>query len=860
MPRQPETPGAGSRPDRAGRRWPQRLLSIRPTIWSSVAGRLAVFSALAFVAVVLVSASAVMFADGMSRTVGSLVPAAAAVNATTTRLHALLDRERGIIDGLIGQGDEANRARVRRMVAPLVTDVGACLAGKDGCVAPPAGLAGAIDAGFAAVRAAGADATRPAGTTDRLAGNAIARFNMAVNRLHVRLGEWQERKFAGLLDQLKTLIAGTRRVALDVIAGAIGSLLVGLLGLIAVYRMLGRQRRLTIVMLHLARGGIDYDVPFCEASGEIGQMARALDVFVHTARRLAASEADLRQVNERIDAALNNMSHGVCMYDAANRLMVCNAGARRILGLAPDLRLEGLTCFELVELAVSRGGYGRENAEGVKERLRANLAGRVPVDYVQELADGRVLSHWITPMSDGGWVSTFEDITERRAAEARLAHMAHHDALTGLANRVLLRAELQKAATRAGDGESFAVLCIDLDHFKEVNDTLGHPMGDALLQVVTARLRGSVRESDLVARLGGDEFAIIQTVGGQSGAAADLAGRILTLLAVPFDLNGHRIAIGASIGVALAPADGTDPDELMRKADLALYQAKANGRGTYRLFEPAMSARLQAHRGMESDLRSALANGEFEMHYQAQIDLVAREIIGFEALLRWHAPGLGLVPPEKFIPLAEASGMIVPIGAWALRRACAEAATWPDHLSVAVNLSAVQFRTPGLVQSVRSALDTSGLAPNRLELEITESAMMEYSGGTLQTLHDLRALGVRIAMDDFGTGYSSLSYLQRFRFDKIKIDQSFVRGLADQEGCGAIVRAVAGLGRSLGIETVAEGIETEAQFRQVRADGCEQGQGFLFSRPLAAAEIPALLRHAAGRARGDTAPAPVGGG
>ncbi|MBW4093066.1 MAG: EAL domain-containing protein, partial [Proteobacteria bacterium] len=797
--------GSEPQPARVGRGWWKERLRELSAAWSSVAGRVAFFSALGFVAVVLVSTNAIQLACQTNQEVGALVPEAAAVNATAVKLHTMVDRERVIIDGLIVHHNEKSNAPARRAAATVAAEMRNCLVGKDGCVAPPARVTGTIGAAFAAMLTAGADASRSVGENHPTSGIAITRFDEMADRVQRIVGEWQEQKFTGLLAQLAALNASTRSAAVYVMAGAIGCLLVGLLGLIAVCRMLGRQRRLTTVMLHLAQGVTGHEVPFRDMQGEIGQMARALDVFVHTSRGLAKRKAELRLSNERLAATLNNMSQGVCMYDAEHRLVICNARARQIVGLPAEMALEGLTCFEFVDLAVGQGSYGGESAQGMKERLRTNMAGHLPVTFVQELADGRTLSHWITPMSDGGWVITFEDITERRAAEAQLAHMAHHDALTGLANRVLFRAELQKAVTKAGRGDSAAVLYVDLDHFKKANDTLGHPVGDVLLCAAAERLRDSVRETDLVARLGGDEFAIIQSSGGQPDAAAGLAGRLVAALAEPFDMNGHQVVIGGCVGIAHTPADGTDPDELMRKADLALYQAKADGRGTYRFFEPSMCARLHAQSGVEALLRAALPNGEFELHYQAQTDLVAREIVGFEALLRWHAPGRGLVCPAEFIPVAEANGLIVPIGAWVLHQACAEAATWPDHLSVAVNLSAVQFQASGLLQCVRSALDSSGIAPHRLELEITETAMMAHSGGVLQTLHDLRALGVRIAMDDFGTGYSSLSYLQRFPFDKIKIDQSFVRGLAGEEGCDAIIRAVVGLGKSLGIETLAEG-------------------------------------------------------
>ena len=846
-------PPSEGKDDRAARRWWRRHTRGWSDLWSSIAGRLTLFAALALVAALSVSASSTLLADRTARNLRVVLPDAAAAYATTVKLHMRLDRERQVINGLTEPSDPESMVRAGRAVAAAVTGMRDCLAGKEGCVPPPHPLAGMIAAQFGAVQAAGAAAVRMVGRHDGRVRVAIARFNAAVDAMHGGLGRWQDERFALLLGQLTVLIAGTSRVALHVLAGMVGLLVVGLLGLLAVHRMLSRLRQLTRVMLRLARGETSHDVPFRDVGGEIGRMAQALDVFLATARRLAAREADLRLVNGRLDAALNNMFQGVCMYDADNRLAVCNARGREIVGLAADARVQGLTCFEFVDLAVTQGNLSRENADGIKERLRTNLARRVPVNFVQELADGRSLSQWITPMPDGGWVSTFEDITERRDAEVRLRHMAHHDALTGLANRVLFRTELQKVAAAAGHGAAAAILGIDLDHFKEVNDTLGHPVGDALLLAVTARLHGAVRETDLVARLGGDEFAIIQRDAVQPDAATRLAERVVAVLAEPFDLGGHRVTVGGSVGIAQAPTDGTDPDELMRKADQALYQAKDDGRGTYRLFEPGMRVRVPSDGGIEAALRGALAHGEFELHYQEQTDLAAREIIGFEALLRWHAPGRGLVPPAEFIPAAEASGAVVPIGEWVLRQACADAAGWPDHLSVAVNLSAVQFRADGLVQAVKAALDKSGLVPHRLELEITESAMMVQSAKVLQTLHGLRALGVRIAMDDFGTGYSSLSYLQRFPFDKIKIDRSFVSGLGVRKAAKRSSAPWSAWAAALVLKPSPKGSRPRPSTSLVRAEGCRQGQGYLFSRPLPAADLPALLRQATGRVGGKNA-------
>ena len=419
--------------------------------------------------------------------------------------------------------------------------------------------------------------------------------------------------------------------------------------------------------------------------------------------------------------------------------------------------------------------------------------------------------------------------------------MARHDALTGLPNRVLFHDRLTRALTRAEEGSSVAVLCIDLDRFKTVNDTLGHPVGDGLLKGVAERLSGCVREGDTVARLGGDEFAVIQHRLDSAEAAGLLAERIVETLSAPFEVGGHQVVTGASVGIAIAPADGSMAEELLKKADMALYRAKAEGRGAYHYFEEEMDERLQARRLLELDMRRALVAGEFELFYQPLLNLAENRIAGCEALLRWRHPERGLVMPGEFISLAEEIGLIAPLGEWVLRRACAEAVHWPDEMKVAVNLSPVQFRSRGLVATVMSALANSGLPASRLELEITESVLLDDNAVNIKVLHELRALGVRIAMDDFGTGYSSLSYLRSFPFDKIKIDRSFVADLTDHGDALAIVKAVASLGASLGMVTTAEGVETEDQFDRLRNEGCTEIQGYLISEPCDAATLRRLI-------------------
>jgi diguanylate cyclase (GGDEF)-like protein len=428
----------------------------------------------------------------------------------------------------------------------------------------------------------------------------------------------------------------------------------------------------------------------------------------------------------------------------------------------------------------------------------------------------------------------------RAEADAQLGYMAQHDALTELPNRLLFRSRLHEELIRSRRGASFALLCLDLDGFKDVNDSFGHPVGDLLLQAVTDRLRQETRETDTVARLGGDEFAIIQAGAEQPAAVIVLAERLVARLAEPFHLDIHHATIGVSIGIAMLPGDGGDADTALKNADLALYRAKADGRGTYRFFEPDMDAAMQRRSALVRDLRHGLKIGQFELFYQPIMDKDAVRIQSFEALLRWRHPERGLVLPDEFIPVTEEVGIIKPLGAWVLAKACADAMRWPERIGVAVNLSSVQFINGNLVQEVRHALYASGLPPHRLELEVTETVLIQNSEATLALLNELKALGVSIALDDFGTGYSSLGYLRKFPFDRVKIDKSFVQDLRVSGDATAIVRSVTRLCQALGMATTAEGVETAQQFDGVQANGCTHVQGYLFSRPVPAAEIPAL--------------------
>jgi diguanylate cyclase (GGDEF)-like protein/PAS domain S-box-containing protein len=447
----------------------------------------------------------------------------------------------------------------------------------------------------------------------------------------------------------------------------------------------------------------------------------------------------------------------------------------------------------------------------------------------------------VSSVTDKLVLAVIRDVTERRLAEAKISHMALHDALTNLPNRTFFYERMEQSFLNLGRDQTFALLCLDLDHFKGVNDTLGHPFGDMLLRQVGERLRGCVRESDRIARLGGDEFAVLQGSGAKPTDLTALANRLIEAIGAPYDLDGYQIVVGASIGIAIAPMDASSSDQLLKNADLALYRAKGDGRNTYRFFEPEMDARMQARRAMEVDLRKALVKGEFELYYQPIFNVEANEVSACEALLRWHHPARGMISPLEFISLAEETGIIVPLGEWVLRQACAEVAAWPKNVNVAVNLSPMQFKSKNLVSIVVSALAASGLPARRLELEITESVLLQENDATLATLHQLRGLGVTISMDDFGTGYSSLSYLRKFPFDKIKIDRSFIRDISEEDESFAIVRAVAAIGSSLKMTTTAEGVETREQFDRIKSEGCTEVQGYYFSQPKPAADIVKVL-------------------
>jgi diguanylate cyclase (GGDEF)-like protein len=557
-------------------------------------------------------------------------------------------------------------------------------------------------------------------------------------------------------------------------------------------------------------------------------------VVLRQFQRLRKSEAsllekgyDLAVSNMRFDSALNNISQGLCMFDADLRVVVSNARFAEIYGLSPEEVLPGTSFEEILNIRLLNGTYSGE----APQLYLAELPSRP--SEVQILPDGRAILIRRNRMADGGWMTTHEDITDRHRSETQIAFMARHDLLTGLFNRAAFSEKIAEAGARLRRfGEAFTVLMIDLDRFKQVNDRLGHPAGDMLLKQTADRLRATLRETDILARLGGDEFAIIQIgVTDQRQAAVAFCERIIARIAEPYDLGGQIVTVSTSIGIAFAPEHGVEPDTLIRNADLALYRAKSEGRNAFSIYDVELMQVATARQQFEAELRQAIANDEFVLHYQPIVDVHARRICGVEALVRWRHPRRGLVPPLDFIPLAEETGLIEPLGRWVLCQACREAVAWPDDITVSVNLSPAQFRQTGLVEVVRQALAESGLPAKRLEIEITENVFLAGDEDNIAMVKQIKALGVSVALDDFGTGYSSLSYLTTFPFDKVKIDRSFTMNMTKRSDCAAVVASVITLTRCLGVTTTAEGVENRAQFELLSGAGIDFCQGYLFGRP-----------------------------
>ncbi|AKK24926.2 bifunctional diguanylate cyclase/phosphodiesterase [Pandoraea oxalativorans] len=605
----------------------------------------------------------------------------------------------------------------------------------------------------------------------------------------------------------------------------------------------GRVARFEAYVTPRERPGLCMDIIAAPVPGADGKPARTLTIWRDISGAKAARDATeaARRAAEaaaaKLAAVLENTLDCVVVLDREWRLSYMNANARRLLSLGNEAIGQSLWTL-----------YPQEQNGVFADHYRKALATHLPVTFEEYLP---ALSRWLevhAAPTDEGLSIFFRDTSERRRAEqerfqaqAQVFHMSRHDALTTLPNRVLLRERLERGLAELEPGAHLSVLTLDLDAFKPVNDTYGHPVGDMLLRHIADRLNGCVREEDTVARVGGDEFVVLTRHGGAAAEAPALAARLIDALQRPFDLDGVSVEISACAGIALAPDDGTRVEALLRASDVALYRAKAQGRGTCLRYVPGMDTPLLARQAMKVALKGAIARDELELFFQPLVDLSSKRVSACEALLRWRQADAGLVSPADFIPLAEESGLIHAIGQWVLRGACQEAVRWTDDIAVAVNLSPLQFRDENLVAVVAQALTDAGLAAARLQLEITESVMLDESAANLRTLQALRRLGVKIVMDDFGTGYSSFGYLRRFPFDKIKVDRGFINDLPHGRESLAVVRAVAGIGRSLGITTVVEGVETQAQLEVVSAEGFDEGQGYLFSGPVPAAQVPALL-------------------
>jgi diguanylate cyclase (GGDEF)-like protein len=565
-------------------------------------------------------------------------------------------------------------------------------------------------------------------------------------------------------------------------------------------------------------------------SKQFNRVMKSESALAEREASLAQKTTELQRANVHIDAALHNMSQGLCMFDSNARLVICNERYLRMYGLSPDIVKPGCSLLEMLEHRKQCGTLMSDPSE-YDLKIRAAARNKEKMNVTIELQDGRVIEVVNQPMADGGWVATHEEITERKRSEEKIAHLAHHDVLTGLPNRAAFNECFAATLDRARQSnEQFALICLDLDRFKYVNDLFGHAVGDAVLCEVARRLR-DVAGDAFIARIGRDEFTPIVTGSHLLDATARVAELIVAALGDGIHVDARKLTAKASVGVAIYPNDASDGEKLICNADAALYRAKAESPGSYRFFEPEMDRQLRDSREIQHDLMSALEKDEFRLVFQPEA-LIDGTIIGFEALVRWDHPTRGCIPPSVFIPLAEDGGSIIPLGEWILRTACREAASWKSQALLAVNVSPAQFHHGDLPRLVHAVLLETGLPASRLELEITESVLVDDFGHAQAILRRLKSLGVKIAMDDFGTGYSSLSYLQSFPFDKIKIDRSFVSDLETNNNNAAIVRAVITLARSLNLPVLAEGVETEAQRLILSQEGCDQVQGYLIGRPM----------------------------
>ncbi|MDP2802418.1 MAG: EAL domain-containing protein [Phreatobacter sp.] len=596
-----------------------------------------------------------------------------------------------------------------------------------------------------------------------------------------------------------------------------------------------------LVVGMMMTGVWDYMVLACFAIpffGSVRSIARRLREILLNA---IIAKRDVSLLADRFDTALTNMPHGLAMFDAEGRLVVVNRRWAQILPLDPDSLAQGARAEAIIAAYVDLGILGERDAGRVLDAVARRVHGLTREQFELQ-ANGCNVDLTFQPMETGGLVVAIEDITEKRRTEARIAHMARHDALTGLPNRSLFQERLETALAMTTDEDMLAVLFVDLDHFQQVNDTLGHTAGDALLVEVADRLRFAVGENDVVARFGADEFVILQNGARSVNDVTTLAARIIETIADISQIDDKPIASGASVGIALAPRDGREPDQLLKSADMALSRAKAGGRGILHFYEEEMDRQAQARRAIEMDLRKAIQNEDLAVYFQPMLDLKSLTISTCEALARWPHRVRGMISPAEFIPIAEETGLVIELGRQVLRKACRACVAWPDRIRVSVNLSSVQFERDDVVALVAETLRTTGLDPDRLELEITETLLLQDSEGVLSVLTQLRAMGVRLALDDFGTGYSSLSYLHKFPLDKVKIDRSFVRNITSDKKAAKLLRGVTRLGSELGLSVVVEGVETLEQLKLIDAPGVvSEVQGFVLSPAIPDDQLRALM-------------------
>ena len=812
-----------------------RLGLPRPQIATKLYGAIA----LSLAVVYLLAAAIIQFAGRTEEAVGWVREEALQSVVLAQEAEASLEQQRQLVTSASSVTDHAAIERAERDYKDRNAKLAALMARMG--YRPPHNLAERL----ATLEQQGALVLRFAQLQlPEQASAAAAQFAAAAEAVQRGLAAEREQRARAVEVALVNIAASSRSlIAWVCAAAAITGLLIVPMGLLLLRRVLARLQGIGWALLRLARNDTSIDIPGLAHQDEVGQLARSVAVFKAKSIELLQKKGELERLNLQLDAAINNMPLGLSMFDAQGRLLVCNRQFAEMYALPDALTKPGTVHCALWEYREKHGGKHYPSGS----RSFTPDAG-YPETMTIEFGNERIVSVATQPLKGGGWVALDEDITQRRRQEQEITHLARHDALTKLANRSLFREQLQQALLRLGRGRGFAVLCLDLDRFKSVNDTLGHPVGDALLQQVSVRLLDCVRQGDVVARLGGDEFAIIQADVCDPDDTEALASRIVDTVREPYDIAGHRIDISTSIGMTLAPRDGADADQLMKNADLALYRAKADGRQGYSFFEPHMNDRIQVRRRMEIDLRQAFDNEELALFYQPLICLETQRVTGFETLMRWVHPKRGEVPRAELIALAEEIGLISELGEWALRRACTQAARWSAPVKVAINLSPLQIKRD-LIGVVLQALAASGLPPERLELEITESVLLQDRQNTIATLHQLRQLGVRIAMDDFGAGYCSLSFLRSFPFDKIKIDRAFIADIDRSAESRAIVDTIVRLGQCLGMATVAEGIENFEQLKLVCATGCTEAQGLYFSAPIAVHEVERVLNDSFAHAR-----------